>query len=268
MRGAPLAGVRIQLARRRRGTLRKRGAWAQPGRRGGADVPPLRNAALSGSRIGGFVFPFAAAERLSLHRGRMVRSSHVRRGSGASAYRQICRAGFRDPARAGFTLIELLAVIAIVAILAAIVIGAGRRVAESGRIARAKAELASLSAALESYRRQHGDYPHTDQPSMLLQALIGKRSPTLASVDGRSRLDLALFTTPDAQDPFTSAGAELVDPWQKPYRYVYRVPAEGWTNPSFVLYSTGPDGADQPALGPGGVPDATAAANLDNLYAP
>ena len=48
----------------------------------------------------------------------------------------------------GFTLLELLAVIAIIAVLSGIVIGAGRRASESGKVARAKAELAALGAAL------------------------------------------------------------------------------------------------------------------------
>ena len=174
-------------------------------------------------------------------------------------------AGF--PGAGGFTFVELLTVLAIIAILSAIVLGAGRRAVESSRIARAKAELATLGAALESYRRQYGDYPPTNEAALMLQALIGQRGPDLARVAGRSRLDLALFKTAEARDPRTDASAVLIDPWRQPYRYVYRQPAAGWANPSFVLYSIGPDGVDQPDLAPGGFAATGAAANLDNLYA-
>lgn len=166
-----------------------------------------------------------------------------------------------------FTLIELLTVLAIVAILSAIVLGAGRRVTEAGRIARAKAELAALAAALEGYRRQQGEYPATGDAAVLLQSLIGKRGPMQAAVSVRARIDLARFATDAGKDPFSAADAVLVDPWGQPYRYIYKVPAAGWTNPGYVLYSIGPDGRDAPALLAGGEPDTAADANRDNLHA-
>lgn len=178
------------------------------------------------------------------------------------------------PAARAFTLIELLAVLAIVAILTSIVLGAGRRAADAGKIARTKAELAALSAALESYKLQHGDYPRTADNTALVQSLLGKVGPAgapLSSV-GRVQIEVAKFNfalaaTLDAPvDPFTHAAAVLVDPWRQSYRYAYKSTAP-WTNPSFVLYSIGPDGADGPTLLVGGYPDTTAAASADNLYA-
>jgi len=166
-----------------------------------------------------------------------------------------------------FTLIELLTVLAIVAILSAIVLGAGRRATEAGRISRARAELAALAAALEGYRRQHGEYPVTGDAAVLLQSLIGRQGPTQAAISSRLRLDLTRFVTDADKDPFSAADAVLVDPWGQPYRYVYKVPAAGWTNPGYVLYSIGPDGRDAPALLAGGEPDAAADANRDNLHA-
>jgi prepilin-type N-terminal cleavage/methylation domain-containing protein len=166
-----------------------------------------------------------------------------------------------------FTLIELLTVIAIIAILMGIVIGGGRRAAEAGKIARTKAELAAISAGLEGYKRQYGDYPRTDDEAILLQSLIGKKGPTQADVSGRPQIDLALFRTENDADPFVTAAAKLIDPWDRPYVYIYKVPASGWTNPSFVLYSSGPDEQESPALLAGGNPDTSAAGNADNLYA-
>lgn len=174
----------------------------------------------------------------------------------------------------GFTLIELLAVLAIVAILTSIVLGSGRRSSETGKIARARAELAALSAALESYKFQHGDYPRTAENATLVQSLIGKLGPAgapLASA-GRAEIETAKLTFALATnfavpiDPFANAAAFVVDPWGQPYRYAYKS-ATPWTNPSFVLYSIGPDGADAPALLAGGFADPTAPANADNLHA-
>jgi len=166
----------------------------------------------------------------------------------------------------GFTLIELLTVIAIVAILASIVFGLGRRVSESGRVSRSIAELATLGVALEGYKQVHGDYPRTDDAARMLQALIGRRDPLMNSMQGRALLDLAAFVTEMQRDPFVDEDARLTDPWGHPYHYAYRsvVP---WTNAGYVLYSAGPDGAAAPALLAGGYPDLGALVNHDNIHA-
>lgn len=174
--------------------------------------------------------------------------------------------------RAAFTLLELLAVITLLALLAGLVLGVGRRAVETGRTARAKAELAALSAALESYRRTCGDYPQTDEEARLLQSLMGKRGPLGAVIAGRSALETARFViarpaTPDAPaDPLADPAAVLLDPWGQPYVYAYKSQTP-WTNSGFVLYSIGPDGRDSAALLAGGLIDSTPTENLDNIYA-
>lgn len=168
--------------------------------------------------------------------------------------------------RAGFTLLELLAVVGIIAILAGLVLGVGRRAVESGKIARAKSEVVALSAALEAYRRSYGDYPQTDDEARLLQALLGRRGPLNHAIAGRTLIETAKFTTAAALDPFANNSAVLIDPWGQPYVYAYKSQTP-WTNPGFVLYSIGPDGADSPALLTGGLIDSAPTANDDNLYA-
>ncbi|HWA85931.1 MAG TPA: prepilin-type N-terminal cleavage/methylation domain-containing protein [Opitutus sp.] len=180
----------------------------------------------------------------------------------------IAVAGFRARAKtaAGFTLIELLTVIAIIALVGSIVIGVGRRASEAGKVARAKAELAAISAGLEGYRRQYGDYPQTDDEAILLQSLLGKLGPTQAALSGRAQIDTTLFKAGDDADLNSAPNAILTDPWGQPYVYAYKFPAAGWTNPSFVLYSTGPDREDDPALLSGGRPNPEAPVNADNIY--
>lgn len=169
--------------------------------------------------------------------------------------------------RAAFTLLELLAVIALVAILASLVLGVGRRASTAGKTARAKAELAALAAALEGYKRTYGDYPRTDDAAHLLQSLLGRRGLAGTAISGRVILELAPFATAGATDPFNRPASELIDPWGRPYVYVYKVPAGGWTNAGFILYSPGPDGKDAPALLPGGFADPAPRENTDNVHA-
>jgi general secretion pathway protein G len=59
----------------------------------------------------------------------------------------------------GFTLMELLVVITIIAILAGLVLQTAGYVQKKAARSRAEAEIAALSAALESYKADMGDYP-------------------------------------------------------------------------------------------------------------
>lgn len=169
----------------------------------------------------------------------------------------------------GFTLIELLTVIAIIAILAAISFGVFRGVSENSARSLARAELSSLSVALESYKRQYGDYPQvesaTDANANVLQALIGRRGPTGADMTRKALIEFSKFSVNG--DPETTSTATLQDPWGRDYHYHYRtVGSATWTNPSYVLYSLGPDGLETAPTG-AGVVDFDDSNNLDNLYA-
>lgn len=177
------------------------------------------------------------------------------------------------PARA-FTLLELLIVVVLIAGLTGLVLGVGQRAADASRGARAQAELAALAGALEAYRAASGDYPRTGDAASLLQALLGRRDPAgqaLAAVRApffdSARFHIARPDTPDLpRDPSIDAQAVLLDPWGRPYRYAFKTRTP-WTNPGFVLYTAGPDGADEASLLTGGYADRTAAANQDNLEA-
>lgn len=130
---------------------------------------------------------------------------------------------------AAFTLLELLTVVLLVGGLAGLVLGVGRSVLERGRKARAQTELAAWSVALEEHRAARGDYP--------------------ASLDS-----------------LKSGLPARNDPWGHPYRFAYKSQVP-WSNPGYVLFSTGPDGTAGETLRAGGFADVTSAANADNLYA-
>lgn len=171
------------------------------------------------------------------------------------------------PRHRGFTLIELLSVLVIVGLLAGLVLGLGRYAVATGKSSRAKAELAVLSAALEAYRRQHGDYPHTADAAQLLQALIGRQGSLNRNTNGRAFIDLAHFATVDDRDPLLDPAARLADPWGQPYHYAYRT-VTPWTNTGYVLQSAGPNGLIHEVLLPGGFIDIAHESNADNVIAP
>lgn len=192
----------------------------------------------------------------------------------------------RSSRLAAFTLIELLTVIAIIGVLAAITFGVARGVQERAAISQARSELNAIATALESYKRQYGDYPQTgvytaatpptaasatDVAGYLLNALAGKLGPKRAAIDGKAFLDLSqlnLFnTTLPAATGNASVANGIVDPWGRPYIYSYRdngATAGDWVNPTYVLLSAGPDG--RLAIPTTGIVDKTAADNADNIY--
>lgn len=197
------------------------------------------------------------------------------------------RASVRRAPHAAFTLLELLAVITLIAVLTAVVIGVGRHAAQAGKIARAKAEMAALSASLEAYRRQYGDYPRiaadnsldlVDGAEQLYLALSGYRAPALGSPvfasQQRILFERSRFTMADLRAPDDARENHFVDPWGQAYRYAYK-PSNAWTNSSYVLMSGGPDGDLTLPLPEDGLIDADYEAgtrlgkpiNVDNLYA-
>lgn len=90
----------------------------------------------------------------------------------------------------GFTLIELLTVIAIIALLSTITIGAVRGVKLRADIGRAKSDLAALATALEEYKRYYGEYPHLGPPDFT-QAPLNPSSP--ATGPGMGTVQAKLF---------------------------------------------------------------------------
>lgn len=60
---------------------------------------------------------------------------------------------------AAFTVVELLIVIAIILVLAGLILGTSGYVQKKGARSRAEAEIAAMSAALESYKADNGVYP-------------------------------------------------------------------------------------------------------------
>jgi len=145
-----------------------------------------------------------------------------------------CKWCVRHP---GFTLIELLVVMAIIAILAGLILSTAGYVQKKGATSRAEAEVAALSAALESFKADMGDYP-----------AITNGSPTATTVnpgssDANSRIlmtNLMPLTTGKVYFEFnkgmTNAGGAIVDPFGNRYGYMYPGTMSG--SNFFDLWST------------------------------
>jgi general secretion pathway protein G len=119
----------------------------------------------------------------------------------------------------GFTLIELLVVMAILAMLAGLV---GPRVMNAlgeSKSKTARVQLEELSAALDIYRLDTGNYPRGEQG---LQALVQR-------VDGIENWN----------GPYLKKPKLPKDPWGADY--IYRYPGE---HGDYDIYSLGADGVE------------------------
>jgi general secretion pathway protein G len=113
---------------------------------------------------------------------------------------------------AAFTLIELLVVIAIIAILAGLTLSTLGYVNRKGAESRAKAEVAALSAAIDSYKLDLGRYPsvvNTSNPVELYRELVGTGTNNTNKVYFEPTPNI---TTNLVTGPF-------MDPWGTAYRY-------------------------------------------------
>jgi general secretion pathway protein G len=107
--------------------------------------------------------------------------------------------------RTAFTLIEVMAVILIIAILSALIIGLWRYAMLQSLRSKAKAELQKVQDAVEEYRINNGKFPQN--LSYVVPTLVGH---------------------------FIIVTNYPVDPWGQPYRFELN-------QSSYRLYSSGPD---------------------------
>lgn len=134
----------------------------------------------------------------------------------ASRATRSAKAGNRDR---GLTLIELMVVVVILSILAVVIVPRVIDRPDQARVARAQADIAALSAALNLYRLDNATYPTTDQG---LQALATR--PTAPPVPNNWAQNGYIDRVP-------------ADPWGRPYQYL----APGVHGP-FDVFSLGADG--------------------------
>jgi type II secretory pathway pseudopilin PulG len=168
-----------------------------------------------------------------------------------------------------FTIIELLIVMTIIIILAGLVLGTSGYVQKKGARSRAEAEIAAISAGLESYKADNGIYPSdpntTDQldptapppannstyinaAQALYRQLSGDQDGVQNTLNDDTKNYISALikpgslATPSGQIPY------LKDPFGNPYGYSTMKasnPSSHGFNPTFDLWSTANTPADQ-----------------------
>jgi len=96
----------------------------------------------------------------------------------------IHHSSFRDAG--AFAIIELLVVIAIIIILGSLILSTVGYVQKKGARARAEAEIAAMSAALESYKADNGIYPTDSNTNALKPNTMGDPAQTTYQYASRS----------------------------------------------------------------------------------
>ena len=160
--------------------------------------------------------------------GSLVASEHAFHLSfiASMIYEETMRTITRLPSRQhGFTLIELLVVITVIGILAGLVLQAAGYAQKKGARSRAEAEIAALSAALENYKSDNGDYPKLTNGSSSgtatpgtgqLYILRGALAPTSGKVYFEFNKGMGNSTTYS-----TSTNQPILDPFGEGYGYMY-----------------------------------------------
>ncbi len=120
----------------------------------------------------------------------------------------------------GFTLIELMVVILIIGVLAALIVPKVMSRPDEARITAAKADIATITQALNLYKLDNQRYPTTEQG---LMALVKK--PTVAPVPTNWKSEGYLDRVPK-------------DPWGTPYQYL-----QPGTHGTIDVFSFGADRA-------------------------
>jgi len=165
--------------------------------------------------------------------------------------KRCCRAArFRA---VGFTLIELMAVLVVILVLFGIAIGAASYVQRKGAVARVKAEIVGLEAALDLYKADMGYYPScTDSNAW--------SPPQAACTNGNAWSSVAIYRALSgaaggkvyvnfrSTQLFSPTGTNVVTPEVTIVLdifgtgYFYRCPGKN-NRASFDLWSLGPDRA-------------------------
>jgi prepilin-type N-terminal cleavage/methylation domain-containing protein len=146
--------------------------------------------------------------------------------------------------RRAFTLIELIVVVGIITVLTGLVLSTVSYARKKGGLARAQAEIAAMSAAIENYKADNAIYPPNTVATgahALYQALSGDGNDAIGGTIGSTgtpgssgKSYMALRPNMLSPNP-PNATTRVIDPFTNDYNYF----APGTNNTSaFDLWST------------------------------
>jgi prepilin-type N-terminal cleavage/methylation domain-containing protein len=127
--------------------------------------------------------------------------------SAALCFSSLARRWSKSRPDAAFTLVELLAVIALIGVIAGLTLAGLGYVQQKSAMSRAEVEVASLSAAIESFKMDYGAYPGS--VDLLFPELTGAPGATV-NTNGK-----VFFETTARM----VTNNRIIDPWGAPYNY-------------------------------------------------
>lgn len=150
-------------------------------------------------------------------------------------------------ARNSFTLVELLVVMAVIAILSAITLGASGAIQNKAARTRAGAEIAAMSTALESYKTDNGIYPSSTNLTYTTTKPTDAKYPAASSVlftnlSGKATFGAVttsgvIYMTFKGSQVYTNATPNyVIDPFG--YAYGYSTATASMNVGFFDLWST------------------------------
>ena len=185
----------------------------------------------------------------------------------------------------GYSLLEVMGVLTILVILGGISYGTFSGIQAAKMKSIAKAEIALISQALNSFYSKYGDYPVTEgvekNAITLSKSLLGwkifKGNPPKMidlteippeGIEAFIEVSKLLYTgNLSLSDKAIPNNVQFIDPWGNPYVYAYK-DSKNWDNYTFIIYSKGPDGIDE-KIDENGVQNEqfkSRGRNADNIY--
>lgn len=166
--------------------------------------------------------------------------------------------------RRAFSLIELLAVMAIIVILASMVTVTAVSFYQKAQVARTKATITTLAAALESFRADYGSYPYHNPDAYAPDERPARPGDVVTSTADTPTYDIRnlygllretgylpeaidsnyIEVEEDHQVKGTDYDHIVLDAWETPLAYRYPRwddEAGEWKEDRFDLWSAGPD---------------------------
>ena len=144
----------------------------------------------------------------------------------------------RSPRKRGFTMVELLAVITIVMILAALVLGGAALASRKADEGRCVQRMQTIKNALDEYKQDYGKYPVQTAKGAVPFAVLF----TTPIASGRPTGEKKPYLS---DTNFYNGTLGLVDPWGN--AFLYMTGSSAHNSATYDLWSCGVNGVDDSA---------------------